>query len=134
MFGTDVAVANCFGFLASESQCLFAVIGQWHLYGGGNTFSARDLALDFGLDLALGAQSGKQMFGDLVILAENPQEKMFCLDRGAAVHAGFVAGEENDAASPFGVTLEHDSASLFQGYGIRQLAWLERWRCLWRRG
>jgi hypothetical protein len=38
--------------------------------------------------------------------------------------AGLEARKENDAASSFGVTLEHGSASLFQGYGIRQLAWL----------
>src|ERR1700730_6882215 len=58
---------------------------------------------------------------------------MLRFDIRTAVLAGFEAREEDDAASPFGVALEHDSASLFQSYGVRQLAWLERWLRRWRR-
>ena len=48
----------------------------------------------------------------LLVLAEQAKQQVLGLDGRASKLAGFVAGEENDAAGSFGIAFKHGSCLL----------------------
>src|SRR5260370_40102303 len=123
MLGTHMAIANSRGFFCCERQCLFALRGKWYPSRRGNAFAPFNSVLDLGLNRVLGTQFGQQTLRRAIVFPKEAEKKVFRLDSRAAVLAGLKAGEENGAASLLGEAFEHNLASLFRGYGIRQLEW-----------
>src|SRR5258708_37500963 len=122
MFGADVAMTKSFCFFRGDVQHSFAVFGQGYLDGSGDAFALCNSTFDLLANLLFRRQAGKQNLSSVVVFPEEAEKKVFCFDVWAAVLASVIARVEDDAAGLFGVALEHDSASLFQVYGIRQLA------------
>src|SRR5512133_1442932 len=62
--------------------------------------------MDLTLDL-FGCADVQEADEDVLLLANEPEEQVFGVDDGRAYLCGFVAGEEDRAASFFGETFEH---------------------------
>src|SRR6266702_611342 len=112
MFGADVAMTNSFGFFRGDVQHSFALFGQGYLDRSGNAFVLCNSAFDLLANLLFRRQVGKQNLSSVVVFPKEAEKKVFCFDVWAAVLAGIISSVEDDAASFFGVALEHDSPSL----------------------
>src|SRR6202007_824134 len=112
MFRADVFVAQALCFLGCEIQDALALLAQRNFHRSRDALTRGDARLDFladGFDRAMRAQKTVR---ERLILAQQSQQQMLCLDIRAAVLARLVACEKDYAPSLFCIAFKHGSPTV----------------------
>src|SRR5277367_825148 len=112
MLGTNVFVAQSFCFLGREIQYALALLAQRNFHRSRNALTHGDARLDLfpdGFDRAMRAQ---KTVGERLILAQQSEQQVLCLDVRAAILARLVPCEKDYAPSLFCIAFKHGSPTV----------------------
>src|SRR6266852_5486237 len=116
MLGADVLVAETLRFFRRHIKDALALRAERHFDGGRDALADGNAGFDLlanRFDRALLAQ---ETVGQGFVLAHQAEQQMLGLDVRAAILAGFVPCKKDDASRFLGITFEHVSSLLPQGY------------------
>jgi hypothetical protein len=103
----DVLVGKIVCLFGSENEDLFSVRVHWNFDRRRDALARRDEPLNFLAESSGEVERANYTEHPRMVFAHKSEQDVFGLDERASLVAGFVAGEEDQAASFFGVALEH---------------------------
>src|ERR1041385_6304892 len=106
MLGPDMFVAQFVSFNGGIRQYLLAFGAQRQIYRSCNLGPWRKSTIYRGFDF-LDLGRNRNFIGEVLVFAENSQQKMFSFYCGRTVIAGLVAAKKYDSARFFGISLKH---------------------------